>query len=55
MKEQAPRVYLASGSSNIAARFMSVHGGLTKAVYAYPAAHYAFWQAQRRERGREPV
>ena len=30
---------------------LSVHGGLTKAVYAYPAAHYAFWQAQRRERG----
>jgi MOSC domain-containing protein YiiM len=29
----------------------SVHGGLAKAVYAYPAAHYAFWQAQRRERG----
>ena len=29
----------------------SVHGGLDKAVYAYPAAHYAFWQAQRRERG----
>ena len=21
----------------------SVHGGLAKAVYAYPAAHYAFW------------
>lgn len=30
---------------------LSVHGGLTKAVYAYPAAHYAFWQAQRRARG----
>lgn len=29
---------------------LSVHGGLAKAVYAYPAAHYAFWQAQRRER-----
>ena len=29
----------------------SVHGGLGKAIYAYPAAHYAFWQAQRRERG----
>lgn len=22
----------------------SVHGGLDKAVYAYPAEHYAFWQ-----------
>jgi len=30
---------------------LSVHGGLDKAVYAYPATHYAFWQAQRRERG----
>ena len=29
----------------------SVHGGLNKAVYAYPAAHYAFWQAQRRAHG----
>ncbi|MDP4075455.1 MOSC domain-containing protein [Acidovorax sp. A1169] len=30
---------------------LNVHGGLDKAVYAYPNAHYAFWQAQRRERG----
>jgi MOSC domain-containing protein YiiM len=29
----------------------SVHGGLDKAVYAYPAEHYPFWQAQRREHG----
>jgi MOSC domain-containing protein YiiM len=26
---------------------LSVHGGLTKAVYAYPCEHYAFWQQQR--------
>ena len=25
----------------------SLHGGLDKAVYAYPIEHYAFWQAQR--------
>lgn len=25
----------------------SVHGGLAKAVYAYPVAHYAFWQTVR--------
>jgi hypothetical protein len=25
----------------------SVHGGLRKAVYAYPKAHYAFWQTVR--------
>lgn len=30
---------------------LSVHGGLDKAVYAYPNEHYAFWQAQRREQG----
>jgi MOSC domain-containing protein YiiM len=29
----------------------SVHGGLEKAVYAYPAEHYPFWQAARREHG----
>ena len=26
---------------------LSVHGGLDKAVYAYPSEHYAFWMAQR--------
>lgn len=26
---------------------LSVHGGLSKAVYAYPQAHYAFWQTVR--------
>jgi MOSC domain-containing protein YiiM len=25
---------------------LTVHGGLDKAVYAYPIEHYAFWQAQ---------
>jgi MOSC domain-containing protein YiiM len=25
----------------------TVHGGLSKAVYAYPAEHYAFWQTVR--------
>jgi MOSC domain-containing protein YiiM len=29
----------------------SVHGGLSKAVYAYPTEHMPFWQAQRREQG----
>ena len=27
---------------------LSLHGGLDKAVYAYPLEHYAFWQTQRR-------
>ncbi len=26
---------------------LSVHGGLTKAVYAYPREHFAFWQTVR--------
>jgi MOSC domain-containing protein YiiM len=30
---------------------LSVHGGLDKAVYAYPLEHYAFWQSARREQG----
>ncbi len=29
----------------------SVHGGRDKAVYAYPVAHYALWQPQRRAHG----
>ncbi|MDP2416584.1 MAG: MOSC domain-containing protein [Hydrogenophaga sp.] len=29
----------------------SVHGGLDKAVYAYPSEHLPFWQAQRRAHG----
>ena len=30
---------------------LSVHGGLDKAVYAYPAEHYAFWREARRQAG----
>ena len=26
---------------------LSVHGGLSKAVYAYPSEHYSFWQTVR--------
>jgi MOSC domain-containing protein YiiM len=29
----------------------SVHGGLDKAVYAYPSEHYAFWREARQEAG----
>lgn len=28
---------------------LTVHGGLEKAVYAYPSEHYAFWARQRLE------
>ncbi|MCL1961622.1 MAG: MOSC domain-containing protein [Desulfovibrionaceae bacterium] len=30
---------------------LSVHGGLDKAVYAYPVEHAAFWRAQRQAHG----
>ncbi len=30
---------------------LSVHGGLDKAVYAYPVEHYRLWRAARREFG----
>ncbi len=30
---------------------LSVHGGLSKALYAYPQAHYAFWQRVRAQAG----
>jgi MOSC domain-containing protein YiiM len=30
---------------------LSVHGGLEKAVYAYPAEHYAFWHDLRKRAG----
>ena len=34
---------------------LSVHGGLSKAIYAYPAAHYAFWQGVRAQAGVAPA
>ena len=30
---------------------LTVHGGLAKAVYAYPVEHYAFWRDHRRALG----
>lgn len=30
---------------------LNVHGGLDKAVYAYPSEHYPFWQQVRRDHG----
>jgi MOSC domain-containing protein YiiM len=30
---------------------LSVHGGISKAVYALPSEHLAWWQAQRQSRG----
>ena len=34
---------------------LSVHGGLEKAVYAYPSEHYAFWQNARLEADVSPL
>jgi MOSC domain-containing protein YiiM len=33
---------------------LTVHGGLSKAVYAYPAEHYPFWQTVRAQAGAAP-
>ena len=30
---------------------LSIHGGLEKAVYAYPSEHYPFWQDARQQAG----
>ena len=30
---------------------LSVHGGLEKAIYAYPSEHYAFWRNARNDAG----
>jgi len=30
---------------------LTVHGGLSKAVYAYPLEHYEFWRAEQRAVG----
>ena len=34
---------------------LSVHGGLDKAVYAYPGEHYAFWQVEAERVFKQPV
>jgi MOSC domain-containing protein YiiM len=34
---------------------LTVHGGLSKAVYAYPLEHYEFWRAEQRALGRSGV
>jgi MOSC domain-containing protein YiiM len=34
---------------------LTVHGGLSKAVYAYPSEHYAFWQTVRAQAGQQAL
>ncbi|MFO1395027.1 MAG: MOSC domain-containing protein [Steroidobacteraceae bacterium] len=33
---------------------LTVHGGLAKAVYAYPVEHYPYWSGKRRALGLDP-
>ena len=42
-----PRAVRALGLEGDEQADLSVHGGLAKAVYAYPAEHYPFWQTVR--------
>jgi MOSC domain-containing protein YiiM len=34
---------------------LSIHGGLEKAIYAYPSEHYSFWQNARQQAGVSPI
>lgn len=34
---------------------LSIHGGLEKAIYAYPSEHYAFWRDARLNAGVSPI
>jgi MOSC domain-containing protein YiiM len=48
---QGPVPVLALGLQGDEQADLSVHGGLEKAVYAYPVEHYDFWRAQRAQAG----
>src|SRR4051812_46783326 len=41
----APRMIRKLGLEGDEQADLTVHGGLEKAVYAYPVEHYPFWQA----------
>ena len=47
----APVVVMPLGLMGDEQADLSVHGGLEKAVYAYPSEHYAFWQNARLQAG----
>lgn len=48
LPEQADRIAVqALGLAGDEQSDLTVHGGLNKAVYAYPHEHYAFWQTVR--------
>ena len=44
---EGPRAVRALGIEGDEQADLSVHGGLSKAVYAYPSEHYPFWQTVR--------
>jgi len=48
---RGPVAVSALGLAGDAQADLTVHGGLAKAVYAYPVEHYAFWQEHRRALG----
>jgi MOSC domain-containing protein YiiM len=45
--EHGQRLVLPLGIEGDEQADLSLHGGLSKAVYAYPSEHYAFWQTVR--------
>ena len=54
IRKQAVRGPVAVGALGLAGdeqADLTVHGGLSKAVYAYPVEHYAFWREHRRALG----
>ena len=48
---EGPRAVLPLGIEGDEQADLSVHGGPSKAVYAYPGEHYAFWQTVRAQAG----
>jgi len=48
---EGPRAVLPLGIEGDEQADLTVHGGPSKAVYAYPSEHYAFWQTVRAQAG----
>lgn len=48
---EGARAVLALGLEGDEQADLSVHGGQSKAVYAYPSEHYAFWRTVRAQAG----
>jgi MOSC domain-containing protein YiiM len=50
-QRRRPRAVGALGIEGDEQADLTVHGGLSKAVYAYPHEHYPFWQTVRAQVG----